>query len=179
MKKTTLLKTALLLTATFRASTGMAGTWYGTLGVGDGLSNNSYFTTDYTHHFAYKLGFGYDFSKNFALEGDFQHFIRAKDPLKYEMRNIDNASDAYALHLLFVGKIPVSEKINVFGKVGPGYLRESNDWHWDGRYTLAAGAGAEMALTEKLGISAEYLATSIVNNNPTHGIYTNLTWRFK
>ena len=184
MKQNTLLHASLLAAVVLRMSTATAGTWYGSVGLGDGIIEtsasvswpyNAYYDAP-KHHLALKLGFGYDFSKYFAVEGSFQDIFYHSNTFSYGPYKQDLSTDAQMIHALLVGKLPISEKVNLFAKIGPGYERSIWGDYLSQGFSMAAGAGVAVALTDRLGASVEYLGTS---GTSTDAFYTNLTWRFK
>ncbi len=110
---------------------------------------------------AFKAFFGYRFHKNFAVELDYLNYGEIEDNIMGIDIEID---DLYAVALYGVGILPLTEKFELFVKLGGAY--------WDGEAKasvggvsarsdengteLAYGLGASYAFTEKFAVRAEY-----------------------
>jgi OmpA-OmpF porin, OOP family len=89
---------------------------------------------------------GYDFNKNFAIEAGYQDLGTSKAG-GLEAKN-------QALSVDLVGKLPVTESINVYGKAGLAYVDRD-----------ITGAGVDEGLSgtaAKFGVGAEFKATKNV-----------------
>ena len=111
--------------------------------------------------FAFKAFAGYQFHKHFAVELDYLNYGEPED----NILGIDTEiNDLYAVALYGVGILPLTEKFDLFVKLGGAY--------WDGEAKasvggisatsdedgteLAYGLGASYAFTEKFAVRAEY-----------------------
>ncbi len=111
--------------------------------------------------FAFKAFAGYRFHKNFAVELDYLDYGDPDD----DILGIDTEiEDLYAVALYGVGILPLSEKFEVFVKLGAAY------WDGDAKATvmgmsasssedgteLAYGLGASYAFTNRYAARVEY-----------------------
>ncbi|GAA5173967.1 outer membrane beta-barrel protein [Niveibacterium umoris] len=94
---------------------------------------------------------GYDFNRNFAVELGYQDLGKAEAG-GYQSKN-------YAVSTDLVGKLPVSDRFDVFGKVGLAYVDRKVEGYGteDSQSGTAAklGLGAEFKATQNVGIRAE------------------------
>jgi opacity protein-like surface antigen len=100
---------------------------------------------------------------NFAIEGGYIDFGEYSTIHKLEATEEDPAYEAKGVSLMAVGIAPVSERVNIFGKLG--VLRweqdikdpnkpEQGTVHNEGT-DLAIGAGAEVKLHENVSLRGE------------------------
>lgn len=97
---------------------------------------------------------GYQFHPNFAVEGEAAFGVK-DDEVGPATIELDNQVGVYG-----VGILPVTEKLDVFGRVGwarvqatasvPAFAIDGED---DG---VAYGGGAQYMITEKVGLRGEY-----------------------
>lgn len=94
---------------------------------------------------------GYDFNRNFAVELGYQDLGKT-EASGYQAKN-------YAISTDLVGKLPVADRVTVFGKVGLAYVDRKVEGYGieDSQSRTAAklGLGAEFAATQNVGIRAE------------------------
>lgn len=111
--------------------------------------------------FAFKAFAGYQFHNHFAVELDYLNYGEPED----NILGIDTEiRDLYAVALYAVGILPLTEKFELFVKLGGAY------WEGDAKASvgatsatsdedgteLAYGLGASYAFTEKFAVRAEY-----------------------
>lgn len=110
--------------------------------------------------FAFKVFGGYRFHKNFSVELAYLDFGKPDD----NILGIDVETELYAVVLSGVGILPLSDRFELFAKLGVA--------HWDGKAKaevagltarddengnkLAYGVGASFAITDQFAIRAEY-----------------------
>ncbi len=110
--------------------------------------------------FAFKVFGGYRFHKNFSVELAYIDFGKPDD----NILGIDLETELYAVVLSGVGILPLSDRFELFVKLGAAY--------WDGKAKaevagltvrsdengtkLAYGVGASFAITDQFAIRAEY-----------------------
>ncbi|WP_296923801.1 outer membrane beta-barrel protein [Polaromonas sp.] len=116
----------------------------------------------------YKLFGGYQFNRNFAVEGGF--FDLGKSSYRFNtlpLGSFSGETRVRGLNLDLVGILPVSDRFSVFGRVGAAYAQSranfastgavaanrsdtrNNDTH------VKVGLGMQYALTEALSLRAE------------------------
>ncbi len=88
-------------------------------------------------------GVGYRFTENIALEGGYTG-----------LKNRDNGMADQSANIRAVGILPVTEQIEVFGKVG--YARTGTTLGNHAKDGLTAGVGASYALDKNWAIRADY-----------------------
>ena len=122
--------------------------------------------------FAFKAFAGYRFHKNFAVELDYLDYGEPEDNILGIDTEID---DLYAVAIYGVGILPLTEKFELFVKLGAAY--------WDGEAKasvmgvsatsdengteLAYGLGASFAFTDKFALRAEYEEIDIDSDDLT------------
>ena len=168
-------------------------------GVGYGFIHDDYnpyfntkWTDEFTTHFAVDAAVGYDFNRYFAIEGSYQHYFDGSttaytDTYYYNGHATttyygSESTSANNVVLFGVLKAPVSQKVTLFAKAGPGFTWWNNASEgWRTNYaTIGFGAGAEYAITEKVGVSLEYLGnTNSIHRVDTQAVMANVVWRFK
>lgn len=112
-----------------------------------------------------KLGLGYQFTQNLALEGMFQYYFTNSSNYYYD-------TSAYVGALLGVLRAPVTDQLFIIGKVGPGYTRIQRDFQGyfdetfneDG-FSISYGVGLEFAFTPSFSVVGEYLGTTTFISN--------------
>ena len=91
---------------------------------------------------------GYQFNKNFAVEGGFAN-------LGHTDNNLAQSVGAHATYIDAVGFLPVANKISLLGRAGVDHVKFSSDAGHDAGTGIKVGAGAEYALTQNVSLRAE------------------------
>ena len=136
-------------------------------GVGQSYveQDNVFLNQDFDEEdFAFKAFAGYQFHKHFAGEVNYLNFGEPDDTISILGVNVDTEIEAYAIALYLVGILPLTEKFEIFGKLGGAYwdaeakaraLGVTGRQDEDG-IDLAYGAGASYAFTERFAARVEY-----------------------
>ncbi len=155
---------ALILSSILSSAVLAAPPYYAGVGIGQSYveENNVFAGDDFDDEdFGFKVFGGYNFHKNFAVEIDYLNFGEPSDNIS----GVDiKIKDFYALALYGIGKLPLSDRFELFAKLGVAY--------WDGRAEarfmgvtarsdedgteLAYGLGASYSFTDKYAIRIEY-----------------------
>ncbi|MDC8759068.1 outer membrane beta-barrel protein [Janthinobacterium fluminis] len=109
---------------------------------------------------SYKLYGGYNFDKNFGVEGGYVDFGKAK----FTNKTYSSEAKSKAFYVAATGTLPVSDEFGVFAKVGLSANRVSYDFKDTGmrgsssanRSSLIFGLGASYNVTKEIAIVAEY-----------------------
>ena len=112
---------------------------------------------------AWKVFGGYKIMPNLAIEGSYIDFGEYSTVHQFENTAEDPAFEAKGLSLMVVGKMPVTKRINMFGKVGAlRWEQDVTDPEHPERGTrhnegvdLAIGLGAEIKLSKNISLRAE------------------------
>jgi len=127
--------------------------------------------------FAFKLGLGYRFNDYFALEGAYYYLGKTKSTLKAESAasttSGESASASARLHaevkghmlaLDAVGILPITDRFELFGKVGVGAVQTRNSSSYSYELTDNNGSDGDsdsfsknkIRLAPKIGVGAEF-----------------------
>lgn len=129
----------------------------------------------------YKIQLGYQFNKNFAIEGGWVDLGKVSYAATFTGGNANASAKASGLNVAAIGILPVNESFSVFGKLGfidakvslnvsatgPGGSASgsasSTDWktNW--------GVGATYNLNKQVGLRVEYDKFDNLGNNNTTG----------
>jgi OOP family OmpA-OmpF porin len=85
---------------------------------------------------------GYNFDKNFGVEANYSYLGKAKIEGQSEVE-----TQLFGVDL--VGRYPVSEKLDLYGKLGVAYVDRQLDY-------AAGGSDSEAGIAGKFGVGAEY-----------------------
>jgi len=136
-----------LAIAALAISSSMAYAQQGYIGLGAGESSTEVSGGGDKRDTAYKLFAGYDFQKNWGVEGGYADLGKPRYP--------QGEGKESAWFLAGRGILPVSNQFNVFGKLGA--TRNKLDLNGDkSRTDLLAGVGAEYNFNKQVGLRLEY-----------------------
>lgn len=105
---------------------------------------------------------GYDFNQYLAVEGGYAHLGKSSNNYGSVASTHSNKS---ALFVAVKGTLPLSERFDLFGKIGPSYnmidqsvtvLGTPIGTNDSKRMAVMYGVGAEFAATKQLGVRVEY-----------------------
>lgn len=134
--------------------------------LGSGLTAGPINNDD--QHTAYKLFGGYQFNKNFALEGgyfDLGQFGFSTTTIP--TGTLNGSINLKGVNLDAVGTLPITEKFSVFGRIGVTYAHANDSFAGTGAVNvldpnpssrstnLKVGLGLQYALTDALSLRAE------------------------
>ena len=161
--------------------------------LGGGFSTTS--ITDEDRDLGYKIFGGYQFNKNFALEGGYFDlgkfgFTATTVPAGTLSGNIK----LRGINLDAVGILPITEKFSVFGRVGANYAEATDSFTGTGLVTvrnpnpssrdtnLKLGLGLQYAFTESLAMRAEVeryrIDDAVGNKGDVDLVSVGLIYRF-
>ncbi len=168
MKRTHFLSTmvgaiALISTSSFAAVGVDHGVYFGG-GLGIGKVNESVqgAIKNKRHGFGFNAYAGYQFNKNFALEGDYLNLPNE------DFGNSIRGRENYALGVAAKGILPFNNGLDIYGKVGIASVHHefrspnvaltgTGSFH---RAAMLVGAGADYNLTQNVALTAEFDATT-------------------
>jgi OmpA-OmpF porin, OOP family len=113
---------------------------------------------------AYKIYGGYNFNKNFGIEGGYTDFGKAKNVYRVSGTNVNLDYKAQALYVAAVGTLPLSDQFSLFGKLGVTANHASAtasaagvSVNASGNKTSALiGVGAAFNVTKNVAVALEY-----------------------
>lgn len=134
--------------------------------LNQGFSINS--STEDNRRTGYKLYGGYQFNRNFAVEGGYFDLGRFNYSVNTTpLGTFTSGTRVKGLNLDLVGMLPLTEQFSVFGKVGAAYAQSRANFAGTGSLplinsptsrndtNLKVGLGMQYALTEALALRAE------------------------
>lgn len=153
------------------------GSWYGDLSVGRSsvnMTNDNVITGATAYSFsneekstAFKLHAGYQFNKNFAIEGGYVNlgkFTFTENVTAPAVGSAKASIKADGWDLVAVGIAPLSQDFSLFGKLGTIYSTVNTDITTSGAVTLTGAANrkrSELNLT--YGLGAQYAFNKTVS----------------
>ena len=192
-----IIKTGFII-ATLAASSIASAQWYA--GASIGQSSANFNGSDYSlgnpgvaesqdkTKTAYKIFGGYDFTRNWALEGGYA----ALGKPQYNYSGLANGNaivENSSWWLAGKGTVPLSDQFNVFAKLGLSYNKAQLSGTTDNpalqpyavsasksRSDLLAGIGGEYMATKKVGIRVEYECFGKFGDQTTTGRSKENMW---
>lgn len=156
------------------------------------LTNPSY--NDDESDIGYKLFGGYQFNKNFALEGGYFNLGKFDYALSTATGTAEGNIKVMGVNLDAVGILPITENFSAFARVGASYARAKDSFGATGTISITDinpkesdlnykfGAGLEYAVTDAIGVRLEaerYRINDAVGNNGDIDLFSvGLTYRF-
>jgi OOP family OmpA-OmpF porin len=180
---------------TFAASSAMAGDWYAVGSIGQakvkdfnqseldaelrGLGVTGLTSSLDDSDTAFKLHAGYQFNRNFALEGGYLNLGKANYSARFTggTASAELKTDGWSLSA--VGILPLNEQFSLFGKLGAAYNTVKVNIAATGPGGNAAvsdkdsdvgavyGLGASYNLTKQIALRAEYEVYDKIGGNET------------
>ena len=120
---------------------------------------------------AYKLQAGYQFNKNFALEGGYFNLGKAAYSASYTGGAANASVKADGSNLSAVGSLPISDAFSVFGKLGAAYSTVKADVTATGPGGTAAGSAKDSKWGAVYGLGLNYNLTKQVALRAEYEIY--------
>ncbi len=111
----------------------------------------------------FKVFGGYQFNKNFALEGGY--FDLGKfgfDAPTVPLGMLHGGMQLRGVNLDAVGLLPLSEKFSLFGRVGLTYAQSRNTFSGTGATTVTNANPSRLAMNYKLGVGVQYAFTESI-----------------
>jgi opacity protein-like surface antigen len=155
----------------------------GSLGASDLYGTEEVAKKDYLsesveggYGFSLKISGGYEFNDFWGIEIAYANH----DTIKID--GFD--TDSYSVYALGVGKYPLSDRINIFSKLGFNYTESTIniagfEYSIDNT-SLAYGTGIEFIASETISVTAEYLGSGTGGDEVSSisAFYVGLTYRF-
>ena len=117
---------------------------------------------------SYSLGVGYDFNQTFGAELGYRNFGTSERRDSFMGTDYKYETESSAFTLSGIAKLPVSDKVNVYGRLGVGKIVMDDTVNWsadgdtghdsssDSTYRVFGGIGASYAINEQISLRAEY-----------------------
>lgn len=113
--------------------------------------------TDDDRDTGYKLFGGYQFNKNFALEGGYFNlgeFTFSADTIP--LGTLDGTIKLRGYNLDAVGLLPINEKLSAFGRLGITYAETKDSFNGSGAVILNDGSHSDRNTNAKIGLGLQY-----------------------
>lgn len=113
--------------------------------------------TDDDRDTGYKLFGGYQFNKNFALEGGYFNlgeFTFSADTIP--LGTLDGTIKLRGYNLDAVGLLPINEKLSAFGRIGITYAETKDSFNGSGAVILNDGSHSDRNTNAKIGLGLQY-----------------------
>lgn len=144
----------------------------GAVGVSSNLDDNDT---------GYKLQLGYQYNKNFAVEGGYIDLGKAKYSASFAGGSADASVKASGWNISAVGILPINDSFSVFGKVGaidgkvkidvsasgPGGTASGSESAT--KWKTLWGAGATYNISKQIGVRFEYEKFNNLGDDDTTG----------
>lgn len=169
---------AALLCATAGMASASSEGWYVTGGMGlshhdiDMSVEGADSSSDSKNQFGLKIGGGYKFNQNLAVEGNFFYLGKAEGDASagsgYNKETLNASSESLGFGADVLGILPVTENFDVFAKAGlavmstkqKATLEDHRAIYWvdstETRLVPKLGLGAEFSLTDHWAVRADY-----------------------
>jgi OOP family OmpA-OmpF porin len=134
------------------------------------------------HETSWSVFTGYQFHSNFAAELGYR-----------DMGKISSSYGAYggslqaqAVQLSVLGKLPLNEQVDVYGRLGLGSIRAKSEIHAPGmsgsesttKTKALVGIGAHYAITKEIGLRAEYAQFAKIDDIKLSTLTIGADYRF-
>lgn len=126
--------------------------------LGSGFASTS--IVDDNHDTAFKVLGGYQFNNNFAVEagyfnlGDFSYVATTNPP-----GTLTGRAKVQGINLDLVGRLPLTERFSVLGRVGANYADTRDTFQGTGAVVVTTPTARERATNLKYGVGMEYAFT--------------------
>lgn len=124
----------------------------GLLEAGSSVSSFSEDGTD----FGYKLFGGYQFNKNFAIEGGYFNLGEFDFAATVLPNTINGIIEIEGINLDLVGFLPISEKLSFFARAGVNYAETEDNFSSTGLAPLIINKASERDTNGKFGAGLQY-----------------------
>lgn len=118
------------------------------------LTNYSY--SDDEQDLGYKLFGGYQFNKNFALEGGYFNLGKFDYSLSTPNGNLDGNIKIKGLNLDAVAILPITEDFSAFARIGANYAQSKDSFGTSGTISMADTSPKKNDLNYKFGAGLQY-----------------------
>lgn len=121
------------------------------------LTNHSY--SDDEENLGYKLFGGYQFNKNFALEGGYFNLGKFDYSLSTPNGTLDGNMKVQGLNLDAVAILPITEDFSAFARIGANYAQSKDSFSSTGTISMSDNSPKENDLNYKFGAGLQYSVT--------------------
>jgi OOP family OmpA-OmpF porin len=121
------------------------------------LTNHSY--NDDEQDLGYKLFGGYQFNKNFALEGGYFNLGKFNYSLATPSGTLNGDMKVKGLNLDAVAILPITEDFSAFARIGANYAQSKDSFNSTGTMSMPDTSPQENDLNYKFGAGLQYSLT--------------------
>lgn len=118
------------------------------------LTNHSY--SDDEQDLGYKLFGGYQFNKNFALEGGYFNLGKFDYSLSTPSGTLDGNIKVKGLNLDAVAILPITEEFSAFARIGANYAQSKDSFGTTGNISISDNSPKKNDLNYKFGAGLQY-----------------------
>ncbi len=122
------------------------------------LTNYSY--SDDEQDLGYKLFGGYQFNKNFALEGGYFNLGKFDYSLSTPNGSLDGNIKVMGLNLDAVAILPITEDFSAFARIGANYAQAKDSFGTTGNISISDNSPKKNDLNYKFGAGLQYAVTN-------------------
>ena len=122
------------------------------LGAGNGASLQDNQRQDT----AYKLFGGYQFNRNFAIEGGYFNLGQFNYQSTAPGSSLNGTYKVEGLNLDLIGTLPLSERFSVFGRIGAQYANTRDSFSGTGTLTPPMDGASKRDTNLKVGLGVQY-----------------------
>lgn len=121
------------------------------------LTNYSY--SDDEQDLGYKLFGGYQFNKNFALEGGYFNLGKFDYSLSTPNGSVNGNIKVKGLNLDAVAILPITEDFSAFARIGANYAQSKDSFETTGSISMSDNSPQKNDLNYKFGAGLQYAVT--------------------
>lgn len=121
------------------------------------LTNYSY--SDDEQDLGYKLFGGYQFNKNFAIEGGYFNLGKFDYSLSTPNGTLNGDIKVMGLNLDAVAILPITEDFSAFARIGANYAQSKDSFNTTGTISISDNSPKENDLNYKFGAGLQYSLT--------------------
>lgn len=121
------------------------------------LTNYSY--SDDEQDLGYKLFGGYQFNKNFAIEGGYFNLGKFNYSLSTPNGTLNGDIKVMGLNLDAVAILPITEDFSAFARIGANYAQSKDSFNTTGTISISDNSPKENDLNYKFGAGLQYSLT--------------------
>lgn len=121
------------------------------------LTNYSY--SDDEQDLGYKLFGGYQFNKNFAIEGGYFNLGKFDYSLSTPNGSLNGDIKVMGLNLDAVAILPITEDFSAFARIGANYAQSKDSFNTTGTISISDNSPKENDLNYKFGAGLQYSLT--------------------
>jgi OOP family OmpA-OmpF porin len=107
-------------------------------------------------HTAYKVFGGYQFNRNFALEGGYFNLGKFSYSAASGSSRLNGTYEVEGINLDLIGTLPFSERFSVFGRIGAQYALTRDNFNGTGTLAPAKNYASKRDTNLKVGVGLQY-----------------------